>query len=104
MRHVVVIPHRRQAAPSGLALDYALRRRHSLAHLYAKRSPQHGSWAGRDAGWAGHVPRGHVPPLAGPARRTAAGPRQGRLGLGPSRPEQAYLLTKNGAAVKRLLH
>ena len=52
------------------APGYARRRRHSLAHLYAERSQQSGSWAKRDAGWAGHVPRSRPP--AG-----RAGPRAG---------------------------
>ena len=39
------------------------------AHLCAERSPQHCSWIRRDAGWAGHIPSGHVPL---PAGRTGA--------------------------------
>ena len=65
--------------PNRVALGYALGRRHSLAHLYAKRSPQSGSWAKWDLGWAGHVP-GHVPRLAGPGRRAVQQPARGRTG------------------------
>ena len=51
------------------------RRRHPLAHLYAEQSLQFGSWTGRDAGWADHVPRSHVTRRLGQCtvRRPAGG-------------------------------
>ena len=61
----------------------------SPAHHCAKRSPQCGSWAGRDAGWAGHVPVITSPRRLG--RRAAAGHRPDRLGRGPGRPVRACL-------------
>ena len=74
-RLIGTTPHRRLAAPchGGENAAYARRRRHPLRHVYAKRSPQLGSWAGRagrfgrDAGSAWHVPRGYVPLQARPA-------------------------------------
>ena len=63
-----------------MARDYGLRRRPALAHLYAKRCPQHGSLAGLDTKRTGHNNRSHVPPLAGPDHWTVAGPRPGRAG------------------------
>ncbi len=84
-------PLRRQVAPSGVAHVYAHRCRHSLAHLYTKRSPQLGSWAERRGWWAGHVTMVAPPPLAWPARWTAADPHPAWPGLSPGRPEQASL-------------
>jgi len=68
---------------------YARRRRHTLAPVRKAFSTV---WlpgrAGRRVG-SSRPPRSRPPPLAGPARRTAAGPRPGRLGwarAGPYRP------------------
>ena len=69
---------------------YALGRRHSQAHLYAKRSSRYGvGQTGRRVGWS--RPPVTSPPAgrAGPTRCAAAGRRPGRLGLSPGRPEQA---------------
>ena len=72
----------RPAPPAGGPMPERARaydwRRHPLAHLCELI----GSWTGRDARWADHVPRGQVPPQAGPAHRAAAGRRSGpRPGL-----------------------
>ena len=60
---------------SSEARTYARRRRHSLAHVYVESSPRYGSWAGRNAVWAFHVPTPQVPPpppsLAGRAVSTS---------------------------------
>ena len=87
-----VQPHTVGRMPrAGESAAYARRCRHPLTHLYAKCSPQLGSWAGRavrDAGWAGHVPRGHVPPQAGLAHRAATSvwTGWGKARTGPYRP------------------
>ena len=74
-----------------------------LTHLCAKRFQQLGSWwPGRDAGWAGYVPRCHIPPQAEPARRAAAGRRPDRLGRGPERPLQALRARKKGDAGEKV--
>ena len=64
-------------------------RRHSLAHLYAVRSPQYGSWAGPGAGSAGHEPAVTFPCSLG--RRAVRRPAVGRAGwaeahAGPYKP------------------
>ena len=62
-----------------------------------------GWWTGRDAGWAGHVPRRHIPPpQAEPTRRAAAGRRPDRLGRGQDRPVQALRARKKGDAGEKL--
>ena len=84
--------------------SYARRRRHSLAHLYAVRSSQYGSW---DGVWVGHVPSGHVPRRPGRLAVWPIGDRLGRVGPdrspgprgrpglgGPGRPVQAYLCAR----------
>ena len=38
---------------AGESAGQARRHRHSLAHLYAERSPHDGSWTEKDAGWTG---------------------------------------------------
>ena len=68
---------------------------HIPYHLYAKLSPQFGSWAERDAGWADDVsPQARPHGWPGPARNAATG----RLGVSTGRSEQAYLRAKNGTA------
>ena len=73
-------PARRRWHP----LNTPVRRAFSTAWLLGRR-------AGRDARWAGHIPRGHVPPQAGPARRAATGRRPDRLGRSPGRPVHTYV-------------
>ena len=74
--------------------SYARRRRHSLAHLYAVRSSQYGSW---DAVWAGHVPSGHVPRRPGRlAVWRPIGDRLGRLG-----PDEAQTVADRSPGPRR---
>ena len=87
-------PHRHGNPALGRARVYARRRRHSCIPF--STSPQHGSWAGRDAGWATTHPMCPPTPQASPNRRAATGRRQEPLGRGPGRPEQAYLRSKKG--------
>ena len=85
-RLVIMIQHSQSAAPcrKSAGLHYIRRRRHS--HLCAERQNK--------------APGGLVtslwsrPPQAGPARRATTVRRQDRLGRGPGRPVQAYLLAR----------
>ena len=91
-------PHTaRRRSHTGESAAYARRRRHSLTHVRKAFSTAWllGRRAGRDAGWAGHVPRCHVPP-AGRAGAPCgdrpasgpAGPRPGPARTGPTREEE----------------
>ena len=53
-----------------------------------------GGLAGRDAGWAGHVPNCHIPRR--PERRAATGQRPNRLGRCQHQPIQALRARKKG--------
>ena len=97
----------------GRARAQVRRRRRSPAHLRAEPSLQYGSWAGRDAGWVGHVPHNRVPPpcrlgrcavrperLAGPYMQRAR--KKGRGNGRPKRvqPERPAVPDKGGAGVR----
>ena len=79
----------------GRARVYASQAASGRRRLCPERSPQSGSWAGRDAGWAARIPQRPRPPqTAGPARRAAAGRRWSAAGTAGPRPGlsvQAYL-------------